>query len=196
MAESAEEYLAKLAVDQAWYSPGRLGGRNGILWLWGEYVAEDTTRLEGERGRDDFATLGMQPAKGKPAHAAVPADPHILDCCRAFAHLDTLPNQPRRWRESLAMRPLTLAQATLYLYFARRHGERLPADYRNRPSYNRAADRYGVDGRTGCAAVALLLADLPEVRRSVNPEDFVEGRMRWAIGRMSRFLTQKQEGLS
>lgn len=197
MAESEATYRAALAADQAWYTEKRLGGRNGLLWLWGEYVVEDITRLQGDGGgKDDFATLGMQPARGKSPYPAIPADPRILDCGRAFAHLATLPNQPLRWREwdgNTPLPPLTLAQATIYLYFAKRHGERIPADYRNRPSYNKAADRYGVDGRTGCAAVALLLADLPEVKRSVNPEDFIEGRLRWAIGRMSRFLTDKQE---
>lgn len=185
------DYRAALAVDQGWYTMKRLGGRDGALWLWGQYVTEDTTRLNPDAGLDDFATLGILPQKGKPAASPPPVDPRILDVCRAYAFIGTLPNQRAAFTNPEWPHPLTIAQMVVLIYYGWRVGERIPAHTGNREHYRETAKRFGIGGQSGDPAVARLLAELPEIRHSRNPAEYVHGKRRWAVERMARFLTEQ-----
>jgi hypothetical protein len=169
-------------VERAEYTTGALAGKSGLLWAWGTWVGEGQARESGD-WRDSFATLGATPHRDKLVHSPLPTDPGILDCARAFAWLATLPGQSR-----VARTAWTLPQAILLLYYARRLGERLPADYRNQEHYARVAAAHPTGGRTGDAAVAHALRDTPELRASIQPEGYVHGKRRWAIGRMAHYL--------
>lgn len=186
-------YRKDLKSDQQWYSLPRLMGRRGALWLWGEYVAEDITRLLPDRERDDFSALGMRPVIGKTYGSQLPCDVRILDCCAAFAALARLPNHHPARRNPYAPAPWTLSQLILYAYYAKGYGHRFYANPNAPEYYDEQVRRWGLDGKTGDAAIAHELRDLPELHRSREAQSFVYGRRRSAVAHMSRFLGARDD---